>query len=348
MTVLPYIMARRRLGSAAGGALTVPAQFGTGDWSVADAGTGGDITITVTTLPDDGGSALTDLEYQIDGGSWVSLGDTATGDYPVSGLTDDVEVDVAIRAVNAVGAGTASATKAVTPTAAGTDPNFANVVLLIAFDGIHGATSATDDSNSGHSLTFNGGAQISTTQSKFGGASLSISGVSNSFVSTPDSADWLLSSANSDEFTVECWVRVTTTARSIQHIIGQWNTVTNQRAWALVITGNDLQFLFSTTGTDFITTTGISVININTWQHVVVDKDATGKIRVYVGGTMVASSTPANSAFHDSTYELRIGMDNNAGRELYGWADESRVTKGVARYASDSGYTVPTEAFPRS
>jgi len=97
-------------------ALTVPAQFGTGDWSVADDETGGDITITVTTLPDDGGSALTDLEYQIDGGAGVSLGDTVTGDYPVSGLTDDVEISVAIRAVNAVGTGTASATKAVTPT----------------------------------------------------------------------------------------------------------------------------------------------------------------------------------------------------------------------------------------
>lgn len=106
----------RFFGQAVGGA-TVPAQFGTGDWSVADAHTSGDITITITVLPDDGGSAIIDLEYQIDGGSWVSLGGTTTGDYPVAGLTDDVEVDVAIRAVNAVGPGVGSATKAVTPTA---------------------------------------------------------------------------------------------------------------------------------------------------------------------------------------------------------------------------------------
>jgi hypothetical protein len=101
---------------AAGGAPTAPDQFGTGDWSVADDGTSGDITITITALPSDGGSAITDLEYQIDGGSWVSMSGTTTGDYGVSGLTDDVEVDVAIRAVNAIGNGTASATKAVTPT----------------------------------------------------------------------------------------------------------------------------------------------------------------------------------------------------------------------------------------
>jgi hypothetical protein len=97
---------------------TAPAQFGTGDWSVSDDGTGGDITITITALPSDGGSAITDLEYQLDGGSWVSLAGTTTGDYPVSGLTDDVEYDVSIRAVNGIGNGTASATKAVTPTTA--------------------------------------------------------------------------------------------------------------------------------------------------------------------------------------------------------------------------------------
>jgi hypothetical protein len=96
--------------------ISVPAQFGTADWSVADDGTRGDITITVTTLPNDHGSTITDLEYQIDGGSWVSLGGATVGDYSVSGLTNDVEVDVAIRAVSASGNGPASDTKAVTPT----------------------------------------------------------------------------------------------------------------------------------------------------------------------------------------------------------------------------------------
>jgi hypothetical protein len=72
-------------------------------------------------LPDDGGSAITDLEYQLDGGAWVSLAGTTTGAYPVSGLVDDQEYDVAIRAVNALGGGTASATKAVTPTSATLD-----------------------------------------------------------------------------------------------------------------------------------------------------------------------------------------------------------------------------------
>lgn len=93
-----------------------PSQFGTGDWSIADAGTNQDAEITITALPGDGGSAITDLQYQIDGGSWVSLGGTTTGTYTVAGFTDGTPADVAIRAVNANGNGTASATKSVTAT----------------------------------------------------------------------------------------------------------------------------------------------------------------------------------------------------------------------------------------
>lgn len=103
-----------------------PAQFATDDWSVADAEAddGDEITITITDLPDEGDASITDIEYQIDGGSWVSLGDTALTDYSVTGLTPDAEVDVAIRAVSASGNGTASATKAVTPTDGGYGDDF--------------------------------------------------------------------------------------------------------------------------------------------------------------------------------------------------------------------------------
>lgn len=99
------------------GSASAPEQFDPGDWSVSDDGTDGDVTISITALPNNGGSAITDLEYQIDGGSWVSLGATTTGDYGVSGLTNGTSYDFALRAVNAIGNGTASTTKSATPTA---------------------------------------------------------------------------------------------------------------------------------------------------------------------------------------------------------------------------------------
>ena len=97
---------------------SIPNQFAAGDWSVADAGTNGDATVTITTLPADGGSAITALEYQIDSGSWASFGGTTTRTYAVSGFTDGTAANVSVRAVNAIGNGPASAAKSVTTTGA--------------------------------------------------------------------------------------------------------------------------------------------------------------------------------------------------------------------------------------
>ena len=56
------------------------------------------------------------------------------------------------------------------------DVYFSKVAALLPFDGTNGATSTTDSSNSNHTVTFGGGAEISTAQSKFGGSSLSLDG----------------------------------------------------------------------------------------------------------------------------------------------------------------------------
>ena len=89
-------------------AAVVPNAFAVGQWSLANDGT--DVTLTISALPDDGGSALTDLEYSVNAGSAVSLGAATTGDYVI---TADVADDIEIRAVNAVGDGAWSDTKAV-------------------------------------------------------------------------------------------------------------------------------------------------------------------------------------------------------------------------------------------
>jgi hypothetical protein len=99
-------------------AATAPAQFTGGMWSLADKATTGTLTVTISSLPSNGGSAITAIQYQVDGGSWSASGISGTGTFDISGLTNDVSASVAIRAVNAVGNGTASSTKSATPTEA--------------------------------------------------------------------------------------------------------------------------------------------------------------------------------------------------------------------------------------
>ena len=77
--------------------------------------------------------------------------------------------------------------------------HFPKVKLLLPFDGSNGATSTTDSSNTGNTITFNGNAQISTTQSKFGSSSAYFDGTGDyidaggsSLRSVCDSGDFAL------------------------------------------------------------------------------------------------------------------------------------------------------------
>lgn len=97
----------------------VPTTFGADDWSVADRATDGDITITIIIAAED----LTDIEYDVDGDeNWTTIGGATVGEYVLSGFTNDQEYDIRIRGVIEDAEGTASASKAVTPTVPGAAP----------------------------------------------------------------------------------------------------------------------------------------------------------------------------------------------------------------------------------
>lgn len=78
----------------------------------------GGLRITVSTLPPDGGSAITALQYRLNGGAWTALGGATTGTYDITGLPVSLHT-VELRAVNAVNPGDPSDTKSETPAAAG-------------------------------------------------------------------------------------------------------------------------------------------------------------------------------------------------------------------------------------
>lgn len=94
---------------------TVPGAFVAGNWTLVDKNTDGALTVTISALPDDGGSAITSIEYRVDGGSWTSSGLSSTGAFDITGLTNYTEYDVELRAVNAIGNGAAGDLKSATP-----------------------------------------------------------------------------------------------------------------------------------------------------------------------------------------------------------------------------------------
>ena len=98
--------AANTIGTAISGDITVLSVTNAPTSLVATAGDG-QVSVAFTAPSDNGGSAITDYEYQLDGGSWVSAA-TTSSPIVITGLTNGTSYSIKLRAVNAAGDGAAS------------------------------------------------------------------------------------------------------------------------------------------------------------------------------------------------------------------------------------------------
>jgi hypothetical protein len=86
-----------------------------------------------------------------------------------------------------------------------------SVILLVHADGVNGSTSLTDTGVNGHTITAIGNAQISTAQSRFGGAALTMSGLNAGLqIGTPATRPPGFEVFSGSDWTVEGWAFVST------------------------------------------------------------------------------------------------------------------------------------------
>jgi hypothetical protein len=172
-------------------------------------------------------------------------------------------------------------------------------------------------------------------------------------ISYANSTDWVLAPTTSSQYTVEFWVRWSVTPVAAPYI-ALWFPSAGfvGNSWEIMggSTASEVRFRVtpdgSTSGID-TTTSGAGIVS-GTWYAIAVDYDGT-KCRIYINGVMLGSVVPTNGATNAGTRILAIGQDSQGGGAAFkGWIDELRITKGVARYASDAGYVVPTAPFPQS
>lgn len=223
------------------------------------------------------------------------------------------------------------------------DPYFSNVVFLCSFDGTDGSTIATDESSAAHgSGTFAGGITLSNLHSPFGTSSLRGNGAGS--VWWADSADWAF---GSDPFTIEFWQYVVGGFGGSSYFsMGQWDHSGNQHSW-LLWNNPSFRFQSATSGSDNDFTMSYAGGTTDAWKHFAVDSDGTN-FRLYYDG--VKRDKVAVRTLNDATSRLAFAGDsaNSFNVPNTYFIAEARITKGVARYQTDTSFTVPTEAFPRS
>jgi hypothetical protein len=214
----------------------------------------------------------------------------------------------------------------------------ANVSLLLHGDGTNGSTTIIDSSPSPKTVTAVGNAQISTAQSKFGGASIAFDGTGDYLRPTTDGSPFAMGSG---DWTVEGWIYVQsistsqiivdTLAASSPTVVGIRLRLTSGRALELwnyssaIISGG--------------------TVPLQSWSHVVACRGA-GTTRLFIDGAQAGSSFSDTQTYTCAVDRPLIGINafDTSTLGFNGYIDDLRITKGIARYTAN--FTPPTAPFP--
>jgi hypothetical protein len=219
------------------------------------------------------------------------------------------------------------------------DVYFGSVSLLLHCDGVNGSTTFTDSSQTPKTVTAVGSAQVSTTQSKWDGASARFVSAGSALI-VPSSTDFDILSG---DFTVEMWVYYPsnpTTAYGFALIARD----SDLSGWQLRIKNGGGGFEWVYPG---LAAAGPSAsMAVNTWHHLAICRQGT---QHYGSINGVVTSFALSNRTSNLAVQLSVGAGNylpSVNGVYNGYIDDLRITKGVARYTSN--FTPPTQAFANS
>ena len=211
---------------------------------------------------------------------------------------------------------------------------YTNTVLLLHGDGTNGSTTILDSSKvvgSPKTVTAVGNAQISTAQSKFGGASIAFDG-SGDQLTTPSNNAFAFGTG---DFTVEAWAYEI--ARSTYPtIIEIGNHLAATGIIFLTNRGGNQAGIYSAGFYGFTATGSLAAWNHYAWVR------SGNSIQTFVNGVGGGAASFTNNLTDTAT--IKIGGLGYGNYDLNGYIDDLRITKGVARYTSN--FTPPTAPFP--
>jgi hypothetical protein len=216
------------------------------------------------------------------------------------------------------------------PTTLNTAVSGTSALLNFTNAGIYDATSKND-------LETVGNAQISTTQSKWGGSSMSFDG-NGDWLAAPTS---ILPQFGTGDFTIEFWWYPNSLATA-QQIISNTNDSAVTGSGEFVITYNTslgLRFYINAGAVDIQqgSTTGWTT---GQWYYVAAVRSG-NTLTLYRNGSSIASGSVTGITI-GANVPFYIGGEPTQPTSINGYLQDVRITKGYARTVTTS----PTAAFP--
>lgn len=237
----------------------------------------------------------------------------------------------------------------VAPITGPTDPDFANVSLLVQASGTVGSTSFSDASNNNLTIVNHGSTAISDVQSKFNGKSIYFNGTSNALTTPHTSENDFLAST---PWTIEFWHYPI--AGRYASAIGDYDGTASAMTMVDVSFSNQAQKFIpsSSASREWAISTALPTQNV--WQHYALVSTGTEKT-LYINGTSVGTALNSGAGPTVNGFgHIYIGCGDSVSNDndpaptldyfFNGYIDQYRITNGVARYTAD--FTPPTEAFP--
>lgn len=224
------------------------------------------------------------------------------------------------------------------------DPLFGSVKLLLHMDGANNSTTFTDSSSNAYTVTAGDNAKISTTQSKFGGASGYFDGTNDELSVGTSSAF----SFGQGDFCIEAWTYLSADSLSypivfeIVHANGNVHLRYGNSGFGyklqVQITGATINEVWSCATTQ--------TSSLNTWMHLAFTRQS-GACRLFKDGALQSVNNGANPTTYPYTSFTDTGSISSAtsvkvGKSWNGYIDDLRVTT-QARYTS--AFTAPNVAF---
>lgn len=232
---------------------------------------------------------------------------------------------------------------------------WANVVLLCHMDGTNGSTTFIDSSQYGHTISVAGNAQISTAQSKFGGASYKGDGNGDWIYVTASSSPASKLRAASKSFTDQFWYKSNDATQVSKRFIavtipgGTLPNTSIQRVISISSTGT-LQAVVVQGGTGTRVGNDVAAATALDGNWHFVELNRTGdEYRLYFDGVQQGATLTLSGSLNDSSsMNYHIGSITNSGAftsfSFNGWIDDVRMVENQA--VNTSNYTIPASAFP--
>jgi hypothetical protein len=221
--------------------------------------------------------------------------------------------------------------------------NDAYTKALLHFDGSDGSTTFTDSNAGGsaHTWTATPSAQISTAQSKFGGAAGLFDG-NTDCLSTPSHSDFDLTG----DFTIDFWFRVAALNRFNTFLTRENQANGTAEIMCRINSSNEFDFFIRTGsggGTIIGRITVASGVSVDTWYHAAYVRSG-NDFTLYKDGVSLGTASSSSAGSSGVSQAILVGGRVSAPTDGHnGYLDELRISSGIARWTA--GFTPPAEAY---